>query len=84
MNKTVKDATQLAHTEIAGFIAQPISDTVITNIVEISSKYLEEKEIFKDITESFDLTDSYKSDFMKFYETALSNFLRNNSDYHTG
>lgn len=76
LNETVKDATKLVYPHIAGFIAQPIKDKIIPNIVETSSKYLEEKEIFKDITKYLNLDESYSDDFKDFYKASISNCLK--------
>lgn len=84
LNETIKAATKLAYPHIVGFIAQPIKDTIIPNIVETSSKYLEQKEVFKDITESLNLDGSYSDDFKDFYKASLSNCLKDKFNRYTG
>ncbi len=54
---------------------QSIKEDKISDIVDISSKYWEDKHVFKDITEKFNLGDSYSDDFRDFYKTSLSNCL---------
>lgn len=82
-NETIKDSTKLAYPFIEGIIAQPIKDTMITEIVDISSKYLEDKDIFKDVAEIFDEHKSYSGDFKDFYKTSLSNCLTNKLKEYT-
>ena len=82
-NETINNSTKLAYPFIEGIIAQPIKDTMITEIADISSKYLEEKDIFKDITEIFDKHKSYSDDFKDFYKISLSNCLTNKFNEHT-
>lgn len=54
---------------------QSIKEDKISDIVDISSKYWEDKHAFKDITEKLNLGDSYSDDFRDFYKTSLSNCL---------
>lgn len=82
-NETIKDSTKLTYPFIEGIIAQPIKDTMITEIVDISSKYLEEKDIFKDVAEIIDKHKSYSDDFKDFYKISLSNCLTNKFEEYT-
>ena len=84
LNETVKNAAKLAYPHIVGFIAQPIKDAIIPNIIETSSKYLEQKDIFKDVTESLNLDVSYSDDFKDFYKASLSNCLKDKFNRYTG
>ncbi|MCK4521251.1 MAG: MarR family transcriptional regulator [Nanoarchaeota archaeon] len=77
LNETVKTATRLAYNHVVNYVSQTIGNAVIPNIVETSSKYLEQKDIFKDITESLNLDESYSDDFKNFYDASLSNCLKN-------
>lgn len=76
LNETVEDATKSTYHYIKDVITQPIRDKIIPNIVETSSRYLEKKGLFKDITESFNLDESYSDDFKDFYKTSLSSCLK--------
>ena len=76
LSETVKGAAGLVCKHLLGSVTQSIGSTIIPNIVETSSKYLEEKDIFNDVTEALKLDESHSEDFKDFYETSLSNSLR--------
>lgn len=76
LNETVEDATRSTYHYIKDVITQPIRDKIIPDIAETSSRYLEEKGLFKDITESLNLDESYSDDFKDFYKTSLSSCLK--------
>lgn len=78
LNETLKDITK----NVVNSAIQPIKQDTISNIVESSSKYLEEKQVFKDIIEVFKLDESYSDDFKDFYQTSLNNYLNQEFDEH--
>ncbi len=71
LNDILKDAVKY----IAIFAIQPIKDSVISIIVDNSSKYLDEKRLFKDLTEKLGLDESYVNNFKDFYKTSMKNYL---------
>lgn len=71
LNETLENAAK----HVINSVVQPIKENMVSDIVDNSSKYLEDKQIFKDITEKLSLGDSYSDDFRDFYKTSLRNCL---------
>ncbi|ODS35758.1 hypothetical protein BEH94_06140 [Candidatus Altiarchaeales archaeon WOR_SM1_SCG] len=71
LNETVKD---VAKATIKSTIKYA-SGYVVQELVDNSSGYLEKKQVFKEITESFRLDESYTKYFKDFYEKSLSGCL---------
>lgn len=55
--------------------AMPLIDSNILEITDKSIEYLEEKNVFKDLTEVVGLEEYYSNSFKEFYSTSLKNSL---------
>lgn len=78
LNETLKDITK----NVVNSAIQPIKQDIISNIVGSTSNYMDEKQVFKDITEVLKLDESYSDDFKDFYQTSLNNYLNQEFDEH--
>lgn len=77
-NNSFKKALNEVFGDMTKFIADStineVKDTAISNIVDNSAQYLDEKQVFEDLTEKLNL-DKYTNDFKDFYKTSFKNYL---------
>jgi hypothetical protein len=75
LNDAVSNATRMAISQLGEFAVRPIKEKVIPNFVENSCKYLDGKGVFKDVTTSLGLDESYSEQLKDFYNKSLNNCL---------
>lgn len=71
LKKALNETLENAAKHVINSVVQPIKENMVSDIIDNSSKYLEDKQVFKDITEKIGLGESYSDDFRDFYKTSL-------------
>ncbi len=75
LKKAFSEIVEGATKNIANSTIQQIKDITISNIVDNSAKYLDEKQVFEDLTEKLNLDKSNINNFKDFYKTSLKNYI---------
>lgn len=76
INETIEDAAKY----VFNSSLKSIKENTISNLVEYSSNYLDEKQVFEALTEELKFDKSYSHAFKEFYQTSLKNVLNQEFD----